>query len=223
MKQKIKAVLTIGFSLFMFGLYITNNIHLESLAKKIEREMIVPYTQRFSSFEEVRYADYIQEPVPTEFVPVATPDDDTEPVIQGTYSITSPAEITISESELWQALSTYRTTHGKSAIQQSESLCIYARSRAKELYDRLETNPDDPLDGHAGFSRDADSGHVFKVTGYNTVGENLAYTPGYTNATQIIEWGWDTSPGHRSLQLSEDITHGCITGIHPIFIGIFTY
>ena len=220
MRHKIKAILTIGFSIFMLVLYITNNTHLESFAKKIEREMIMPYSQRFSSVEESGYTTNMDQISPTE-IPSNTP----EPSVaeREKHVTTTASGISISEEELWQALTTYRTTHGKSAIEKSESLCSYGRFRAQELFDRLQTNPDDPLDGHAGFSRDADSGHVFKTTGYNTVGENLAYTPGYTNATQIIEWGWDTSPGHRSLQLSEDVTHGCISGIHPIFVGIFTY
>ncbi|MCR4263411.1 MAG: hypothetical protein NUV98_01695 [Candidatus Roizmanbacteria bacterium] len=228
MRHKIKTVATLVFTFGMFVLYITNNIHLESFAKKIEREMIIPYSQRFSSLEEVgSVVPDIDEISPTD-TPTSTPElteekAEPQPTANVRSATSTSSEISISEDDLWQALSAYRSTHGKSTIEKSEALCSYARFRSQELFDRLQTNPDDPLDAHAGFSRDADSGYVFEVTGYNTVGENLAYTPGYTNATQIIEWGWDTSPGHRSLQLSDDVTHGCISGIHPIYVGIFTY
>lgn len=221
MHRKIKVILTIGFCIFMFCVYISNNAHLESFARKIEREMIIPYSQRFSSMEEMQPINAPEELV--EETPEPTIEEDEEPPVTIIYVTPTPADISISEAELWEALTSYRNMHDKSTIEKAESLCTYARYRATELYERLQTNPDDPLDGHAGFSRDADSGYVFEVTGYNTVGENLAYTPGYTNATQIIEWGWDTSPGHRSLQLSEDVTHGCISGVHPIYVGIFTY
>lgn len=133
----------------------------------------------------------------------------------------TPTPVVITEEQLWQALVNYRHTHQKSEIQQSESLCVYARERANELINRLKTDPEDPLDAHAGFNRDAESGYVFEKTGFNKIGENLAYTPSLVNATEIIEWGWDTSSGHRQMQLSNDVTHACITGIHPIYVGMF--
>ena len=215
----------------MFILYITNNPLLVSLAFRIDDEIIRPYASRLSP------DTYVLRQTPTapissthEVTSDAIHNDAATPAVKSitpavtiVYITPTPMEISISEEDLWNALLTYRTNHHKSSIQSSEALCNYARERADELFNRLQTNPDDPLDNHDGFSRDADSGYVFQKTGFNTVGENLAYTPGYTTATQIIEWGWDTSPNHRSLQLSDGITHGCITGIHPIYVGIYTY
>jgi uncharacterized protein YkwD len=225
MIKKIRLSITILFYVFFFAVFITNNSQLESFAKKVEEEIILPYYYRYHGYDN-QNTNLIQPQTSTHEVTPAlnrTSQPVIEPPVTIIYITPTPSSAEISEEELWNALVEYRTNHGKSTIQKSEVLCQYARNRAKELSDRLATNPDDPLDNHAGFSRDADSGSVFEQTGFNTVGENLAYTPSYTSATQIIEWGWDTSPGHRSLQLSNDITHGCLTGIHPIYVGIYTY
>jgi uncharacterized protein YkwD len=79
-----------------------------------------------------------------------------------------------------------------------------------------------PLDAHAGFAADADSGYVFEITGKNYVAENLAYWPSAQAATHVIEWGWDSSTeGHREAQLSNDFTHACITGQEGFYVAIF--
>lgn len=79
----------------------------------------------------------------------------------------------------------------------------------------------EPLDAHAGFKRDADSGALFEQTGFSAVAENLAYLPDSMTATQIIEWGWDTSTSHREAQLSNEWTHGCVVGTRPFYVGLF--
>lgn len=93
----------------------------------------------------------------------------------------------------------------------------------KELSERLKTLDSDqePLDAHAGFKRDADNGVLFDRTGFPAVAENLAYLPDFRTATEIIEWGWDTSTSHREAQLSNEWTHGCVVGTRPIYVGIF--
>ena len=130
---------------------------------------------------------------------------------------------TISEANLYNALQDYRTANGRTHLVLEENLCIYARKRVEEHIRRLETlAPDEkPLDAHAGFQRDADSGELFKITDMKAVAENLAYLPAYTTATQIIEWGWDTSTAHRDAQLSNDWTHVCLSGKYPFYVGIF--
>ena len=134
-----------------------------------------------------------------------------------------PPPPTISEANLYNALQDYRTANGRTHLVLEENLCIYARKRVEEHIRRLETlKPDDkPLDAHAGFQRDADSGDLFKVTDMKAVAENLAYLPAYTTATQIIEWGWDTSTAHRDAQLGNDWTHVCLSGKFPFYVGIF--
>ncbi len=130
---------------------------------------------------------------------------------------------TISEANLYNALQDYRTANGRTHLVFEENLCVYARKRVQDHLKRLETlGPDDkPLDAHAGFQRDADSGELFKITDMKAVAENLAYLPAYTTATQIIEWGWDSSTAHRDAQLSNDWTHVCLSGKYPFYVGIF--
>lgn len=127
------------------------------------------------------------------------------------------------EMDLWNALLSYRASHQRTSLARDESLCSYARDRVKGHIERLKTLSSDqePLDTHAGFKRDADSGALFERTGFPAVAENLAYLPDFRTATEIIEWGWDTSTSHREAQLSNEWTHGCVVGTRPFYVAIF--
>ena len=129
----------------------------------------------------------------------------------------------ISEDQLWQALLDYRQSQNRTHLVKEESLCVYARKRVEEHQARYLTLKDDekPLDSHAGFERDAANESLFKDTNFPALAENLAYLPGYATATQIIEWGWDSSTPHRNAQLSNDWTHACVSGRFPFYVGIF--
>lgn len=131
----------------------------------------------------------------------------------------------ISEDQLMQALSDYRQAQNRTHLVKEESLCVYARKRVEEHQARyLTLGPDDkPLDSHAGFERDAANESLFKDTNFPALAENLAYLPGYATATQIIEWGWDSSTPHRNAQLSNDWTHACVSGRFPFYVGIFAH
>ena len=132
--------------------------------------------------------------------------------------------------QLWQALVDYRHAHTKSDLQQSDNLCNYASKRVAEHLDMYATKSKEeylnqdkyPLDAHAGFSRDGESGYVFEATGFNMVAENLAYWPTAQVPNQVIEWGWDTSTeGHKEVQLSEEYSHACIMGSGGFYVAIF--
>lgn len=131
----------------------------------------------------------------------------------------------ISEDQLWQALLDYRQSQNRTHLVKEESLCVYARKRVEEHQVRYLTLKSDekPLDSHAGFERDAANESVFKETNFPALAENLAYLPGFATATQIIEWGWDSSTPHRNAQLSNDWTHACISGRFPFYVGIFAH
>jgi len=134
----------------------------------------------------------------------------------------TPTSVVISEDELWQALIIYSQTHQRPDLQKNQKLCDYARFRVQELLGRLENLLEDesPLDNHAGFTRDTESGKVFEETGFRVLAENLSFDPPAVNATQIIEWGWDTSAPHRESLLDKEMTHGCIAGQQPIYVAI---
>jgi len=110
-------------------------------------------------------------------------------------------------------------------------LCLYAQKRLQDHLTLIEKktppadypNPDKyPLDSHQGFSVDAQSGYAFDVTQTQKLAENLAYFPNAQTATQIIEWGWDTSTeGHREAQLSNDYSKACLWGEAGFYVAIF--
>jgi hypothetical protein len=144
---------------------------------------------------------------------------------------TSPASaINFTEDQLWQALVDYRHAHQKPDLQTVDSLCQYARERVAEHLKLYQEQPPSeyqnqdkyPLDAHAGFMRDGESGYLFEKTGFNFVAENLAFWPDATSANQIIEWGWDTSTeGHREAQLSSEYSHACLSGNQGFYVAIF--
>jgi len=160
-------------------------------------------------------------------------------VLLGTIITNPPTEtpaskeiniLNFTREQLWQALVDYRHAHTKSDLQQSDNLCAYASKRVAEHIEMYANKPKAdylnqdkyPLDAHAGFSRDGQSGYLFEATGFNMVAENLAYWPTAQAANQVIEWGWDTSTeGHKEAQLSEEYSHACIMGSDGFFVAIF--
>jgi len=207
-------IVKVAIFLGCFFLFLIDQSFIATVSTKIQDELLQSYTYPlFITFHEM-----LPEPTPATTVTKLIAFAPT-PTLIPTKVVQSNK--TISEDELWNALLFYRKAHNIGQINRSETLCVYARSRARELIERLKTNPSDPLDEHGGFQRDADSGYVFTSTGFNNVGENLAYTPGFTTGVQIIEWGWNTSSGHRELMLSTEMTDACITGIHPIYVAEF--
>lgn len=136
--------------------------------------------------------------------------------------VPTPTPISISEANLWTALSEYRHNHLKNQLILNDNLCRYARQRTQELLTRLKSisAEESPLDNHAGFQRDTASGEAFAQTGFNVLAEDLAFVPSSQNAVQVIEWGWDSSAPHRESLLDNDMTHACVTGSHPIYVAI---
>lgn len=155
----------------------------------------------------------------------AVPESDPAPPQQA-----QPAPKNFTEDQLWQALIDYRRAHQKPDLQRNDRLCQYARERVAEHIEMEATvapeeypNQDKyPLDAHAGFAADAESGYAFEVTGVNELAENLAYWPTAEYPHHVIEWGWDTSTeGHREAQLTEYYDKACITGQDGFFVALF--
>lgn len=198
------------------------NFFFEQIRSKYIVEAALSYHQEFVPYlEEILSGRKIAADIQSRRLQVSpTPTPSPTP-----YSLlpTPPPPPTISEADLYNALRDYRTSNGRTHLVLEENLCLYSRKRVEEHRNRLETlGPDEkPLDAHAGFQRDADSGELFKITDMKAVAENLAYLPAYTTATQIVEWGWDSSTAHRDAQLSNDWTHVCLSGKYPFYVGIF--
>ncbi|MFC1653559.1 hypothetical protein ACFL1M_01810 [Patescibacteria group bacterium] len=149
---------------------------------------------------------------------------------QAPQSTTAPKAKNFSEQELWQALIDYRHAHEKPDLLPSEKLCSYAGKRIDEHIEMFAEKPKEeynnqdkyPLDAHAGFQRDGESGHLFDVTGFDVIAENLAYWPTAEFPHQVIEWGWDTSTeGHKEAQLSTEYNHACLSGRDGFYVAIF--
>ena len=162
--------------------------------------------------------------------------EEMKPKIVERVITTTPAPVQVikpknfSESDIWLALSEYRKAHQRTTLEMDENLCVYARKRVDEHIIMMSTraeadypNPDKyPLDAHEGFKRDGDSGSLFEITKRNLIAENLAYWPSAQYPNHVIEWGWDTSTeGHREAQLSNDFSHGCISGKDGFYVAIF--
>lgn len=217
MKRILSGIL---FFVFIFGLSLTVSgiIHLK-IYFDISREALESFQDYHNSFLQLLAESRVTPPLtPT---PALPPAGVIYPFPKPTRIPTPPPHI--SEDQLWQALADYRQAQNRSHLVKEESLCVYARKRVEEHQTRyLTLGPGDQvLDSHAGFERDAGNESVFKDTNFPALAENLAYLPEYATATQIIEWGWDSSLAHRNAQLSNDWTHACISGRFPFYVGIF--
>lgn len=219
MKRILSGIL---FFVFIFGLSIVFSaaIHLK-IYYDISQETLVAIQEYHDYFLEVLAQSRITPPL--FLTPTLPPNGVTPRPTRAVRVPTSPPHI--SEDQLWQALADYRKAQNRTNLVREESLCVYARKRVEEHQTRFLTlGPEDQaLDSHAGFERDAANQSVFKDTNFPALAENLAFLPDYATATQIIEWGWDSSFPHRNAQLSNDWTHACISGRFPFYVGIFAH
>lgn len=211
------------FFVFIFGLSIAFSaaVHLK-IYYEIRQETLAAFQEYHDYFLEILAQSRIG---PSPIYPTPEPNSQ---VITPRPTKTKIAPIPpphISEDQLMQALLDYRQAQNRTHLVKEESLCVYARKRVEEHHARyLTLKPDEkPLDSHAGFERDAANESVFKETNFPALAENLAYLPQYATATQIIEWGWDSSSPHRNAQLSNDWTHACVSGRFPFYVGIFAH
>lgn len=220
MKRILSGVL---FFVFIFGLSVIFSaaVHLK-IYYEINQEALTAIQEYHDYFLEILARSRI---TPPPAYPTPEPDIETITPRPTKTRIAPTPPPHISEDQLIQALSDYRQAQNRTHLVKEESLCVYARKRVEEHHARYLTLKSDekPLDTHAGFERDAANELVFKDTNFPALSENLAYLPGYATATQIIEWGWDSSLPHRNAQLSNDWTHACVSGRFPFYVGIFAH
>lgn len=226
MKRFLSGILFFVF-IFTLSLAFSAAIHLK-IYYDIRQEALIAVQEYHDYFLEVLAQSRITPPPDTSRYP-ALPSptmSSNEMTSKPTKTIRAPTPpLHISEDQLWQALADYRKAQNRTPLVKEESLCVYARKRVEDHQARyLTLGPDDkPLDSHAGFERDAANESLFKETNFPALAENLAFLPGYATATQIIEWGWDSSFPHRNAQLSNDWTHACVSGRFPFYVGIFAH
>jgi len=184
MKRLLSGVLFFVL-IFGFSIVLSAAIHLK-IYYEISQETLTAIQEYHNYFLEVLAQSRIAViPSPT---PIQESGDITPFPTRVIRKPTPPPNI--SEDQLMQALLDYRQSQNRTHLVKEESLCVYARKRVEEHQARylILEGDDKPLDSHVGFERDAANESVFKETNFPALAENLAFLPGYANATQIIEW-----------------------------------
>ena len=158
------------------------------------------YFERPISIEEV-----VNVPPPTPFAWTVEKADG------GITKIALPPDPAMStRDELFDAMNSYRSTHGVNQLKRSDLLCSIAQNRAAEQV------ANGGLDGHAGFDKYAGNQEEFSRMGEVLFG---GVQPQY--GVHIVEYGWDRSlTGHREAIRNPDWQYGCggIAGYFAVFI-----
>lgn len=143
----------------------------------------------------------------------------------------TPPPRTIPEDELISAINEFRKAQGKGALSRNEGLCTEARKRTEDLLLLFDQN-DRIVLNHDGFKADVESGRLTELTGKYAFGENVAsayckrtndsVNVSVSNGTQLVEWCFESSTGHRENMLNPDWTDVCSSGQFPIYVQIFS-
>ena len=119
------------------------------------------------------------------------------------FSPTPPESKTASNvsqggSSLLAVVNKFRNDNGVAFLNLSESLCRISEKRLEELI--VQGN----LDNHAGFDK------YFKgQTEFKGMGENLHWANYSETAAEVVENGWEKSPGHLANMLDSKWQYGC--------------
>lgn len=112
--------------------------------------------------------------------------------------------------ELFDAMNSYRSAHGVSTLQKSDTLCSIAQNRANEQV------ANGKLDGHVGFEK-----YAKEQEEYAGMGEVLFGGSQPQYGVHIVEFGWDRSlTGHREAIQNPSWQYGCggIADYYAVFI-----
>jgi len=108
-----------------------------------------------------------------------------------------------SAQDIFNALNSYRASHGVGSLSWDSKLADLASSRANTFASRGS------LDGHAGF-RDFMNNGGFDKAGFNGLGENSAFLSGPMNGDRIINEIFGADGDHDGNQLNGAWTHAAI-------------
>lgn len=142
----------------------------------------------------------------------------------------TPLPRTIPESELIQAINTFRQAHRLSTLSTNEGLCTEARKRVQDLIELMKQNGEVVLN-HDGFRQDVESGRVTELSGKEEFGENIASAiclrpsdetvVNVQTGIQLVEWCFSSSQSHRETLLRAEWTDTCSSGQFPIYVQLF--
>lgn len=144
--------------------------------------------------------------------------------VSKTYQPTASLPITISEQELVSAINVYRQVHGLSALSYNPSLCVETRKRVQDIVSSGSLS-------HLGMEEDIKNGILRNLVGKSSYGENLAsayckrtsdgINVDVKTGTQLVEWCFDSSAGHRANLLNPTWTDICSSGQFPYYVQTF--
>ena len=107
-------------------------------------------------------------------------------------------DVSQGDSDLLSAINKFRNANGVSSLGSSTNLCQVAEKRLEELI------ANGSLDNHAGFDK------YFKgQTEFKGMGENLHWANYSETAAEVVENGWEKSPGHLANMLDSKWQYGC--------------
>lgn len=156
-------------------------------------------------------------PIPTRFptkvpakIPTATPKIEgqnpsqytAQKIGENTWKVSNVANDSTMASprDIFNALNSYRGSHGTPNLSWDDKLASFAQGRA----DTFAKNGS--LDGHAGFTSYMNNGG-FALSGFNGLGENSAYLAGPMNGERIIKNIFGADSSHDGNQLDPSWTH----------------
>lgn len=139
---------------------------------------------------------------------------------------------TIPEGELIVAINAYRQGHGLSSLNTNQALCQETRKRVQDMVSiNAGKQPSAYILSHDGMGTDIANGVLAKTVGLHSYGENIAsayckrtsdgVNVDITTATQLVEWCFDSSSGHRDTLLKPDWTDVCSSGQFPFYVQTF--
>lgn len=143
---------------------------------------------------------------------------------QASEAIVSNTPITIPEGELYTAINTYRLAHGLNALTLNNQLCVETRKRVQDILSSGVLS-------HDGMEQDIRNGVLRNLVGKASYGENLAsayckrpsdgVNVDVSTSTQLVEWCFDSSEGHKANLLNPTWTDVCSSGQFPYYVETF--
>lgn len=148
--------------------------------------------------------------VATKKQPTPTPDWSVRKVDEHMTEFSVPVTDTMStRQELFDAVNSYRRSHGLNTLTSNTTICDIAQKRAQEQLDN------GALDNHAGFAKYGESQNEFSHLG------EVLYGGQPLSGVHIVEFGWDRSlTGHREALQNPSWQIGCggIAGYYAAFV-----